>query len=303
MTTPRKLKTTGIGRWLSSNAKWLVPVAIIGIILGVWWVPITEGLKSFFGGSTVTPPGEFDVLAWDSPRNLKLPSNAFNYTLWGVTGTDLTDFGNFDELDTGDSLSDISAADLDPDYDRWVLRAAGKVEADWWDPDDAAVIQDEDTLYDHYYYNRYFVLSKTSVNTLMFYETPTDGNFIAVYSENFTVVDMTKGISAPINTTLFAGTNASQKFAKYVAGENYENEAADQPTWIITTNTTISMSWLSMQGCVKSRVNDTALKFTFGVLGPVPSVFNLIWNNNDAEDIEIASIQLLFGDKLIALAT
>jgi hypothetical protein len=297
--------TSSVGHWFGGNWKWLVPLAVVGILVGSFWGPISSTVIGWFGGSTAPPPptGQFSVVAWDAPRNLALPEDSFNYTLWGVTGNDLTDFGNFDELDASDSLGDLRVADLDTDYDHWVLRAAGCVVAGDWDTDDAAVIDEIDTTYDHYYYDRYFVLSATSKNTLMFYETPSDGNFQVVDSQSFDAITNMHLIVAQRNVTLFAGTNMSQPFAKYVSGENYPNETPDTPAWIVTANTTISMSWLSMNGAVKTRINDTALKFTFGVLGPVPSMFNLIWNNNDAADILINSIQLVWSDATIAIRT
>jgi hypothetical protein len=306
MAKPRnKANITDVSRWFGKNWKWMIPLGIVlGLLVG-FWSPITGYIGSLFGGSTVTPPptGQFDIVAWDGPRNLELPNNAFNYTLWGVTGNDLKDFGTFDELAAGDSLSDISAADLDTQYDHWVLRAAGMVEADWWDVDDAVVIDAIDETYNHYYYDRYFVLSKTSKNTLMFYETPSDADFIIVNSQTFAAVNMASNISAPVNVTIFAGTNQSQRFAKYVSGENYPNEEPDTPTWIVTLDDPVSMSWLSMSGAVKTRVNDTALKFTFGVLGPVPSMFNLVWNNADAKDagVSIISIQLLWSGTTLSV--
>lgn len=255
-----------------------------------------------FSGLTNVPvaTGEFDVLAWDGGRGVELPSGSFNWTLYGVEGNDLTDFATYDVLTTGTSLADISTSDLDTDYDQFVLKANGKVLKSWWDEDeDEPKIEQIDTTYDHSYYVRWFVLNSANVNYLVFYETASFTALIVADRNNGTIIS--GPIVAKQNVTIVTWTNMSQPFARYATGANYANEENDAPNFVVVFNETVSVNSVFMNGASKSRVNDTAIRFTFGVLSSTPSVFSLMWDTDViAKSSKIISITEEFGDEILA---
>lgn len=254
-----------------------------------------------FAGVTNPPPPpstEFDVIAWDGGRGIELPAGSFTFTLYGVEGTNLNDFGMFDQLDTGTSLGDISKSDLDTDYDQWVVKVSGDVEADWWDVDEPKV-DEIDTTYDHLYYERWFVLNKEAINYLVFYEEASTHDFVIIKQDTFLAT--TCPIVSKTNVTIVAGTNKSQPYARFVTGPNYANEELDQPYFIVKCNETVSLNELIMSGTTKSRISDTEIKFTFGVLSNIPAYFDLNFGDDVvAGDFSITDIDMYFGETLLA---
>ena len=208
----------------------------------------------------------------------------------------LTDFGSYDLLDSGTSLADIGENDLDEDYDTFIVKASGSVEAAWWDVDEP-MVEDIDTKYDHEYYARWFVLG-AGKNYLILYETPSAAGFSIIDSEKVEAITAAP-IAAQTNFTIVAFTNMSQPFGRYVTGPNYENENNDQPEIVLTFDSYVSMSVITCQGATKIRVNDTAIRFTFGVLSSTPSVFKFVWDDSaTTENIDV--IALRFGDDKLA---
>jgi len=271
------------------------------ILLGV------VGVGTYFGmrASTVALPGTtgFSVEARDGPRDLKLPSASFNWTLWGVEGSNLNDFGQYTELATGDSLADIKASDLDTSYTQWVVKAEGVVKAADWNTDDAPVIKAIDEKYDHAYYARFFVIDSSTLNTFVFYETPSSGSFQIMNDQSFQVINMAGGVVAQTNATLIAAMNASQPYAKYVTGANYKDETQDSPYWLVTFNDTVALNYVSISGTTKTRVDDMNIKFTFDILGSVPSVFNLVWGKDAPKTVQIDTIKLSWDSIIIQTRT
>lgn len=280
--------------WKKNKTAVVISLGLIAL-LGVFAYIAFAGLAA---PPTPGPTGEFDVIGWDGSRGLELPGDSFDYTLYGVTGNDLSDFGNFEVVESGTSLGDISLSDLDPaDYDNWVVKADGQVAADWWDVDDPGV-EDVDTTYDHNYYARWFVISRDTTNYLIFYEQPSTANFSLMNSQ--TAGAITMPIVGKTNVTIIAFTNMTQTHARYVTGPNYENEDNDQPSIILVFNKTVSLNWITINGATKTRVNDTAIRFSFGVLSSTPTFFNMMWGDDADRFIRVNQVSLKFGDSLLA---
>jgi hypothetical protein len=142
------------------------------------------------------------------------------------------------------------------------------------------------------------VLKTTGNNYLIFYETASAAGFIAIDTAKVTTIT-----AAPIadqkNFTVIAFVNGSQPYARYVVGPNFEAEGNDMPEFILDFSTVIDLSDINCQGATKSRENDTAIKFTFGVLSATPSIFKFIWDD-DAPATNIDSIYMMFGDAKLA---
>lgn len=260
------------------------------------------GLTIFGFASLTTPPpenegGPFEAIAWDGGRGIKLPAASFDWDLYGIKGTNLNDFGEFDLLVSGTSLSDLGASDFDTDYDTFVVKASGEVQKSWWDTDDP-MVENIDTKYDHLYYARWFVLTTTGNNYLIFYETASAAGFIVIDTAEVTPITAAP-IADQTNFTVIAFVNGSQPFARYVVGPNFANENNDMPEFILDFSAAVDLSDINCQGATKSRENNTAIKFTFGVLSATPSVFKFIWDD-DAPTINIDTIYMMFGDTKLA---
>jgi hypothetical protein len=284
--------------WRKKHKGQILTIGLVAALVTIGVIGIAAFSGSFSGLTNAPTAGEFDVIAWDGGRGIELPASSFSWTLYGVKGNDLTDFASFDVLTTGTSLADLGVSKLDTDYDQFVVAATGSVAKSWWDSGEPK-IEPIDETYDHAYYNRWFVLNPSDVNYLIFYETPSETGLVVLDSQ--TIAPATAPVGGKTNLTLIVGTNSSQPFARYVTGANYADEANDAPTFEVNFNYAVALSDVSMNGATQTRINSTAIRFTFGVLSTTPSFYSLMWRADLLVTTEaIDQIYLTFGGTTLA---
>jgi hypothetical protein len=286
-----------------TTGTWLAVLGLVVLVLGA--------STNWFRGwqASALPPGEepavYSMKARDGMRNIDLPKDQIHIRFFGVVGNDLSDFGSFDLLVTG-HLEDLVTSDFDTaSYDNFVIAVTGNVLKAWWvDQDDLnkAGVVEADTTYDHVYYERFFVVSKTIANTLVLYEQPSTSGIVVLNAETFNAVNMTAGLIGKVNATILVQSNHTQNRAAWIAGPNYENELDDMPAIVVRCNDTIALADLSIAGTTKSRVNSTALRFEFTAIMSDPQVFQLKWGDSVTHHVKANQISLQWDSDMLDIA-
>ncbi len=276
--------------------------AALFILIGSALVLGTYVIGDYFGAWTIFQPEitpeeetEFSLNIIDGMLGDELPESDFDFTLYGTT--DLSDWLEFEIIDSGTGLNDITAGDFDDDvmedYNFFVVRYNGTV-----DHDDDLYGEDYDWG-GRGYYERWEVINPLSANTLVAYQTPSDGDIVVVNTESFAYIDLSSvNVTTATNITIIAGTNSTQTDAIYIQGDNYLNEQDDYPMFRVEFNSTVALSDFSIQGTSKLRANSTTIYYRFSSLGAIPQTFEGKWSP-DAPDIEIVDMELFFGDTQI----
>lgn len=281
--TGGNLRTIGI---VSAIGIAVVAVALLGI-----WIFTPPAPASTLG------TGQFSIELVDGKTADVLNNNDFDYVLWGVDDDPL-DFVGYTEIESASGVGSVGAGDLDG-YDFYIIRVNGTVTEDFYDDGGA----------DRTYYNRYFILTEDVKNSLTVYQEPSAAGFGLFNLETFAVLDLpTANVTYATNFTIIASGNSSQvgsAHAAYVEGPNYENEVDDAPNFVIQANDTFALSDLSISGCEKSRVNSTSIRYSFIEIGPIPTAFYAKWSGDAvlAEDLEIITVQMNFGDTELDIQT
>lgn len=268
---------------------------LVGASVGGYMIADFAADGQLFNIAPVTPtpttPTGFSIKTYDGATIDLLDNGDFDYTLYGTD--DLSDWVSFDEIEDGDSLGDISTADL-VDYDYFVVRYNGTIEIE--DP------ADEDEELDVHMYERWAQITPGVTNTLYSYQTPTTVGTFGYYSLNMTTITTTaetNQVNGLKNITLIVASNLTENNAMYITGQNFENEINDYPYFEITFNTTIAMSNFSISSTSKSRVNATALRFGFDMISSTPQAFNCIWGSTADRFTAILAIHVYYGDTLL----
>lgn len=282
------------------NGKGFTPknIGILVLVLGAIGVG-TYFIGNYLGLWSIAqvPPAEeqFSIHVVDGMLGKTLPNDEFDYVLYG--SDDLTDWLEFEEVDADDSLDHITVADFADDFNYFVIAYNASVEHD-----DNIYGEDNDWGVRNYY-TRWSILDPEGPNVLIAYQTPSDTDFVLINSETFANIAFTTDIADQLNFTIIAAINQSQRdVAKWVAGPNYESEVADYLTIRLTFNVTIALTDISISGTSKYRISDTVIGFKFAELSAVPTVLNVVWDD-DAPDCVINNYALYFGDTQLATHT
>jgi len=269
--------------------RWIVVIALIALGgTGVYY--LIDYLDTL---SAIDVPTTFSIEVIDGMTLESLDEGDFDYTLYG--SDDLNDWLSFDTIDSGSGLNKISDSDLDTDdYTYFVVAYNGTRPNSDFD--------EEDQLGDRTYYERWAQLQKGKKNTLYAYWQPSSAGIVAVNQDSFAYINVaTSNITTAANATFMVGTNATQEDSAYVSGSNYQNEISDAPSIVIHFNTTVALSDFSVSGTSKSRVNSTAIKYSFSMLSPIVQTFEGNWDP-DAADIQINQAHLQWKDTVLASA-
>ena len=208
----------GKAGWWGNQKSWvrtlIVVLLIIGLTLGVLGALIWSGvIKLSIAPGTPTPAG-YGVTISDGALNVELDGTSFDYDLYG---TNESTWSDFDLLQTGTDITDISAADmLNPSNDNTYTT--------FWVRYNGTQLHDDDiygAAHDRgarTYGERWASLDPTTANDLVAYETP---NVVVMYAfDSDTMALLTTPFTAQVpvgtNITIIVGTNASQPEAMYV---------------------------------------------------------------------------------------
>lgn len=284
-------KRGGKGKGMSSGTRLVVTVILSAVLIvggGFLLYYFVFGPQSILAPD-IEPTPSFSIVTYDGSTGDILDNDDFDYNLYGLDD-DINDWVGSELIESGSSLDKIVSGDLE-DYDFYVIQVNGTVEEEFFDDDEG----------DRTYYARWFQLVPGIENEIQMYQQPSDTNFVVVAHETFDVI--TNLTASPIvaidNFTIIAGTNASQDDAWWVQGNNYENEVNDYVSFVLGANDTMALSDISISGTTKTRVNSTAIRFNFNMLGSIPKSFECLWNS-ETEDLQIDTIELYHGDTLLA---
>lgn len=280
-----------------------IGAAGIGSAIVLMWLFVFGGvaqIQEWTGLTTQEPeevtPDVFSFSIVDGVLGVELDGDDFDGILYETN--DLDDFLDFDILKNYSTGVDVDEEDFD-DQEKaiLVLRLNGTVSHD----DDLFGEDPEDDIGDRVYYEIWTILSNSSSNIIMMYQTPTDAGLVVINATSFEGINMTaSNVTTASNITVVCGTNASELTtgAKYVAVTDYSVEFLQKPNVVIEFNDTVAISDFSLRGADVDRYNSTTLKFEFEELGPIPISFYGHWSQEaiDDADLEIVSVTLYYGD-------
>lgn len=300
--TPRNPRAGAKEMFIKGNKLQPLAIGLIALLAGAGVVVILDGLDNTWGNLFTTQytgyglPGEepvYSIEVWDGVEGIQLDTSDFNYTLWGTDNLD--DWVDFEEIEDGNDLDDITEADLtdeDNDYLFFVVNYSGYVEEESMDE------WENDYLGDRTYSERWSVLNINAKNMLLSYQKPSDSGIALLNSETFEALNYSMELNTTTNFTIVASSNVSQPSAKYVTGYNYQDEMDLTPRIIMTFNGSVNSGDISISGTTKDRVNDTALEFSFYELSATPQFFIAEWNPDETA-LAITHVELYYGEELL----
>jgi hypothetical protein len=268
---------------------WLKAVIIAGVVVGGAWA-IVGGLQ-YAGLLSIFPvpaePTAFEITVTDGKTLDSLELDNFDYTLYGTD--DLSEWLDFDVIESGSGLGRIADGDLDlADYKYFVTSYNGTVPEDDFDDD----------LGDRVYYLRWAQLLKGEANQLVALQKPTTARALAISLETLAYINIAgSALNGSVNCTWILGTNGSQPDAAYTYGWNYETNAWNKPRLVLTYNATVTSDIaMSIKGTTRVRVSGTVYSYEFSELGAAALLLDGIWGDDATKFYKVSTAALYYGD-------
>lgn len=284
---------------MNKMVKWLIAIGVVGalvVALIIAWPMIAAMLVP----ASIAPTAGYSIKVQDGVLAVDLDGDYFDYSLYGTNGSD---WGDFELVETGDAISGIAAADLDlTDYEEYWALVNGTHPHD----DDIFGDGEGDDIGDRVYGERWFKLDPSGPNVLTMYQTPDPVWMLAINSINGSVLNLTAGdLSVGTNVTILIGSNSTQTSAAYVpyydpvSGENI------QITVLITFDDLIVKGDFEIDGVSGSFVDTTNqddLEFILGSMYAGTLTINGLWSGAtiDGDATQADQIDLLWGSDVLA---
>ena len=268
--------------WRNAGIVGGVTVTVL-VILG-----FSTGFFTISGGPPPTTE-EFSVSLVHGETGDALDHDNFNWTLY--YSDDLTDSLELEEITSDDDMDSLTEADFDEEaeeHDYIVVCVEGQ---DDYDDDD----------YDEAFYQRWEVLNIDGPNVIEMFENFTSVGAIAIDADAGTALSV--NFTSPTNLSLVIMGNQTETDASFRLQQNYEDADTQQIEIIFTFNTTVQKAYLDSDDCDKeARSLTTQLVFSLPYLTVDSQMPNFFWDDDAPDDIACESIEVYFGDSLLASA-
>lgn len=245
------------------------------------------------GGTTTT--SAFALTLYDPLLGKNLDLDDFDATVWRLPISG--DWTDRVQMETG-TLASISEADI---------RLPDDGSACMFVVDYNGTVPHSDTLYGEEhdwgardYYRRMARIYRGQANQLDSYQTPGSANIIVTNLESCAFINVTAdNVTTSANISITVMTNASQPLSQYKAFYDYAAMDWVKPYILFTANATINSTSFSVSGDVEQSLPSTTTKLVeFETLGATPSIFEMHWDPDTPNTVQINTAQLGFSTVL-----
>lgn len=283
----------------------LIILLIVGGIVGTFAILIATGVvpNPFSVAPTPEPepePTAYSIKVWDGAINKELDSGSFSYDLYG---TNTSDWSDFDLLESGTDIGDISNGDLtDPSTDDHYTTFW--VQFDGVQPHDDDIYGSDNDRGARTYGERWATIAPNQANNLITYETP---NFVGavIIETTSTSVITTLGAGELLvgdNVTFVFWLDSAQPEAMYVPYFDPSIEDTVEINMIVTMDGEILKGEFKVAGNSGDLTDMGAfdiLTFNFGAMMPGQTLLSGTWVgptlDPSSTTTEIDKVELFFG--------
>lgn len=290
----------------------LIIVIIVGGIVGTFGILIATNVipNPFSVAPTPTPEPTpttttYSMHVWDGALNEELDTTSFSYDLYG---TNTSDFGDFDLLESGADIGDISNGDLtdpstDDDYTTFWVRFDGV------QPHDDDIYGEDNDRGARTYGERWATIAPNIANNLIAYETP-DTVTLKIWDAD-TFVDITTlgagelPVGTNVTMVVLIGSEDEMMYVPYFDPQLDDTVEASVE---ITFDLLISSGDFKVSGITGSLVSPTTytiMTVSLGSLMPGMTTLSGVWRGPTilGTATEIETVEVLFGSTTLDAIT